>query len=265
MMLLVGLVGLGTAAGSAGAQQFSAWPSVLRVIPSADSGAVAVIQIRNDGGADLPLRFYAGDFDQDEAGEHRFLELGEHPRSCGDRLQVFPSGAMLRPGEFQEVRVSLGQGARACWSFVYAEVITQRPDGISVGQRIGVKLLGLPLGSVEAGEITTVGPRALPRHVAVEVEFRNTGEGPLRPAGSVEIRTVNGDVVATGEVRPFTVLPGAKRRVLAEVPAVLPAGRYVTVVLIDFGGEYISGGQAVFESNGAEPSPVAQGRRDGAP
>jgi hypothetical protein len=233
-------------------QHFSAWPAVVRLTVAPDTSVVAVIQVRNDGTADLPLRFHAGDFEQDEVGDHQFLAPGEHPRSCHSRMRIFPSGAVLSPGQIQEVRVQVGAPDQACWSFVYAEAVTGALGGISVGQRIGVKLFASRPEVPVLGEVASIQGASSSGGPEITLQFRNTGESPLRASGTVDIRSLTGDVLHTAEVRPFTVLPGAVRKLVVDIPGLLPAGRYLTVALVDFGGEYISGGQAQFDHQPVE-------------
>ena len=41
------------------------------------------ISVTNTGRTPIEVRFYAGDFDQNEVGEHRFAAAGALPNSCG--------------------------------------------------------------------------------------------------------------------------------------------------------------------------------------
>jgi hypothetical protein len=79
-----------------------------------------------------------------------------------------------------------------------------------------------------------------------EVEFENTGEGPLRPEGEIELRTVGGEVVGVLDVPAFSVLPGRIRRASVPVELDLTPGEYLAIPILDFGGDYLAGGQARF-------------------
>jgi hypothetical protein len=88
---------------------------------------------------------------------------------------------------------------------------------------------------------TTAEPAAL-------LAFENEGEGPLNVDGEIEVRDLEGEIVAVVPVESFRVLPARQRRIrvpLAE--AGLEPGRYVLVAVVDFGADYLAGGQALLE------------------
>lgn len=242
----------------ASAQNFAVSPAVLRFSPGSDSAQVNLIQIRNNGKADLTLRLYLGDFDQTESGENRFLTFGQHPSTCQGRIEVYPGQLTLLPGEQQPVRVKMSPGAGVCWAVVFAEAAQRSTQGISIGVRSAVKVFAVPQNSVSAGEVLSTSASVRNDTVKVATEFLNSGTVPVRPAGRVEVRTADGQVVTAEDVEAFTVLPGSKRQVALAVPARLPSGRYVVVTILDFGGEYLVGGQATFDVKDGAPGPTSQ-------
>jgi hypothetical protein len=226
--------------------QFSAQPVIVELV-AADSARTAVVTARNEGQQEMQFRFSLADFEQTSDGDHHFFPLGSSARSCAGRVTVFPDGATLRPGERQEVRVRMEPGPRTCWGVLMVENVARgERAGIRVGQQIAVKLYGVPPSTPVQGEVASVSAARAPRGIQVAINFRNTGEAPLRPEGAVEIRTLNGEAVATLPVDAFSVLPGQTRRVTVEVTPLLPRGRYVVVPVLDFGAEYLAGGQASF-------------------
>ncbi|HUG40067.1 MAG TPA: hypothetical protein VMM12_06270 [Longimicrobiales bacterium] len=231
--------------------QFSAQPVILEVRP-ADSAAVSQFAVRNEAGSPLQLRVYAGDFDQRPDGSHEFLAAGAHPRSCESRLRVYPDNLQLEPLESAQVRVLMEPGDSTCWSMIFVQSVSRERAGVRISQRIGIKVYGLGQRSVPGGEIravTVAADRATGGRAAT-IDFENVGGGPLRPEGEVEIRTEEGDVVAVVPVPPFSVLPGRVRRTIVPLAPALPAGRYLAIPILDFGGDYLAGGQAVFEVPG---------------
>jgi hypothetical protein len=214
----------------------------------ADSAQGTVINVRNEGAADGQLRFYLGDYEQDENGDFRFLPFGTASHSCGSRLAAFPDGAVLRPGEQQEVQVRLAPGSGVCWGMLFVESQPQGRGPIRVVQRVGVKLLNAPPGAPAGGEIATVTVRRLGGDTtSVRDVFRNTGEAPLDLRGRVEIRDYNGKVLQQSEFGPFGSLPGRNRVLEVSMVGRLPRGDYVAVPIVDFGGDYLAGGQAAFK------------------
>ncbi len=81
--------------------------------------------------------------------------------------------------------------------------------------------------------------------LAIEVLFRNTGSAPLELHGTIEIRDGAGAAVASTPVGPLGVLPAHDRRFTTMLPP-LPAGDYLAVPILDFGADWLAGGQALF-------------------
>lgn len=247
-LLALALVGL---SGVPAAAQFSAQPVILE-LRTGDTISVGSFGVRNEAETSLELQVYAGDFDQPAAGGHEFLEAGTHPRSCVERLQFYPEALTLEPGETGEVRVLMEPGDSTCWSMVFVQSASRSGSGIRIAQRIGIKVYGFSSRAVAEGSIreVSVARDSATGALAAMLEFENRGDGPLRPEGELEIRTGTGRVVAVVPVAPFSVLPGRSRR--AKIPLVLDLepGRYLAIPILDFGGDYLAGGQAAFEVDG---------------
>ena len=249
-----GAVVLGLAAlayATPAAAQFSAQPVILE-LRTADSASTTTFSVRNEGETPLQLRIYAGDFDQPADGGHVFMEPGTHPRSCVERLRFFPDDIQLDPMQAGEVRVRMEPGDSTCWSMVFVQSVSRAETGIQIAQRIGIKVYGFSHRLVPEGEIrgVTVVRDSVVAGLAAFIDFENTGEGPARPEGEVEIRTEEGEVVAVIPVAPFSVLPGRVRAVIVPIGAGLAPGRYLAIPILDFGGDYLAGGQAVFDVGG---------------
>ncbi|HYE59312.1 MAG TPA: hypothetical protein VD948_12445 [Rhodothermales bacterium] len=226
--------------------QFSVDPVIATL--SAPAGGVATeVRVHNTSAEPARFTFYFGDFDQTETGENLYAPLGTNPHSCGDRVSVFPNGATLAPGQRQTLQVRMAPGAETCWSMLFVETRVAHPNGVSVGQRIGVKVYGVPPGADTAGEVASVEAASEGDSVRVSMAFRNLGTSPLRPAGRIEIRTPEGTTLTALPVDAFSVLPGYLRRGTFYVAAALPAGRYVAIPILDFGADYLTAGQAAFE------------------
>jgi len=232
-------------AGSPARAQFSVSPVILPLEP-VGAPLAASVTVRNEGEAPLQFRFYAGDFDQAEAGSHTYAAAGTLPHSCAGRLSVVPDGATLAPGERQDLVVTMAPGPGTCWSGVFVETRAWGAEGVSVGQRVMVKAYGIAPGASIAGTIAAVAARAAADSVDVDVEFANEGARPLRPEGRVELRALSGEVLAAYPVEAFSALPGRRRRFAVRLPAALPPGRYLAVPILEIGAADLVGGQAPF-------------------
>lgn len=224
--------------------QFSVRP-VIHHYP-AGSAVTREVTVKNEADVVRQLRIYVADFDRDRDGEHSFLAAGQHERSCAGRLEVFPDQLVLDPGDAADVRITMQPAARTCWSVVFAETVEGSEEGVRIGRRIGAKVFGHGHGADEDVSVDSV--EASPAGDSVDVRFtvENTGGLPVRPEGSVEIRTLTGEVVGRRDLRPFGVLPGQGRDVSVTVPAGLDPDRYLAVPILDTGGDHLIGGQASF-------------------
>lgn len=231
---------------SAVAAQFSVQPVIVEMV-TADTTATTVVFVRNQSEGPMQLRFYAADFDQPEAGGHVFMAPGEHPKSCVEHLQFYPDGATLEPGETQEVRVLMEPVDSTCWSMIFVESGARSQTGLSIAQRIGVKVYGVSGQASPEGEIRSVrvGQDAEGRWVAIE--FANLGGGPLRPEGEIEVRTPEGEIIDVIPVPAFSVLPDRVRQTQIPLDRHFEPGTYVLVPILDFGADYLAGGQALLE------------------
>lgn len=221
--------------------------------PHAPGRRVQSFSVSNESDQVVEATLYLNDWDRDENGENRFSESGRLPQSCGRYLRVFPLSLRLPPHTQQAVRVSLeGDGAdsfdKTCWSVVFVESTAQRQArgrAIAYVTRLGVKLYVVPPNLPKEGEVESVAIRdSIGRRLILN--FRNTGDVPLWPHGSVEFRRLDASVAETVPIEEFPVLPGSLRRLTLPLPA-LPRGRYIALALIDYGGSDVAGGQVQLE------------------
>lgn len=215
-----------------------------------DTVSQRVISIRNEGTAPFDVRLYTGDFDQTEDGRHRFLDIGHHPRSCGERLSVVPAELTIRPGRAASARIRLESGHATCWSAVFVEKVSTLSGGIRVGQRIAVKVHGNGPDARLDGAIETVAVVERDGARMVRVDFRNGGDVPVRPEGTLEVRDLAGEVVQSVPLDRFSVLPGHARRIYTPLPDRLEAGTFLAVPVFDIGLPHLLGGQTAFEVSG---------------
>jgi hypothetical protein len=130
---------------------------------------------------------------------------------------------------------------------VFVETPSTSGNGVRINQRIGVKLYGLSAGAEPDGSLTTAEAADNGDAVDISFVFSNPGDWPVRPEGSVEIRDLNGSVMAAIPVPSFSVLPNREREIHVAVPVGdLPSGRYLAVPILDFGAEFLAGAQLDF-------------------
>ncbi len=225
--------------------QFGAYPVIMDFNPGEPE--VEVLTLLSESDEPIVLRLYLGDFDQYPEGNHQWGGYGQHPRSCHGRASVFPESAELEPGAMLPVRVTMEPGETTCWSAVFVERVV--PDGAyRVAQRIAVKVHGHAAVPRVAANVVDVHVQAEGDSLAAIVTMDNTGNTNLRPEGDLEVRSMDGAVVRTLPIAPFSTLPGHRRVVRVPLPADLPAGELLAIPILDIGQDYLLGGQASFEA-----------------
>jgi hypothetical protein len=226
--------------------QFAVYP-VLVTMDVTDQVGTQTLTVENQGDEPLELAVYLSDYDRTDSGDHQYLPFGEHPNTCKGRMEVFPDQLALQAGEKGEIRLRMQPGPGTCWAMVFVEKRTLTPSGITMAQRIGAKVVAESSAATREGRVlgmaadTTAEPAAL-------LAFENQGTGKLDVTGEVEVRDLTGEVVGVVDVDPFGVLPGRTRRIRVPLTGVdLAPGRYIMVAVLDFGADYLAGGQAMIE------------------
>lgn len=222
-----------------------------------------LIPIRSASDSVQQIAITVADWYRDSLGGNRMVDFGSTPSSCADRLDVFPRSLQLAPGATEFVRVTLQPGPAVdpgCWSIVLAEAVrppapaTQRAQ-VSITTVLGVKIYAHASESRPSGEIISAdlehyyrltSPRDSTLMRRLAVRFASTGTAHLRVKTSAEIRDESARVAATLPGPEAYITPDGFRDILFDLPE-LPAGRYVAVVSLDFGGPEILAAQVEFE------------------
>jgi len=248
------------------AGQISVDQAELFLRPWVDSTATASFNVRNESDTVVEATVYLMDWDRAEDGANRFVPSGSQAQSCAPYLKIFPLSLRLPPGASQMVRLDAAGTdslAAACWSIVFVESgrgTMRAGHNISYVMRVGVKVYITPPGLVKDGEVEemtvdTAGTKPVRGRAGtdtaaalhVRAVYHNTGGIPYWVRGSVEFRRLDNSVAAADSITPFPVLPGARRRFALLVPR-LPAGHYVVLMLLDFGGSELAAGQVLMDA-----------------
>lgn len=216
-----------------------------------------VLTVRNDGQTAAQAVVRLEDWDRAPDGNNRFFPAGTVPGSCAPSLQVFPQALTLKPGETQSVRIDYtGPASRAkeCWSLVVVETPAPRAQAngrqllynIRSGLKVYVAPEGLTLhGEVEGLSVARTKSNGRDQDVAI-VAFANKGARHFVTKARIEIRREDNSLVQTVDLPPMYALPGATMHATAVLPT-LPAGRYLLISVVDYGGSEIAAGMYTHE------------------
>lgn len=217
-------------------------------------------KVINDGQNPEEVTISLADWSLAPDGGIQFAEPGSLAGSLAPWLSYSPATFQLEPGQLQRVdfAFTVPPGARGDhWALFFVEGSEVTPVGgttgaltttVGVKVRYGIKVFQRDPGAKRAGRITSLellGTDPL----RLKLAFANTGEGVLfRVTGRVEIRDATGATVRTLAIEEFTVLPGGTRELsLEDKGGRLPAGDYIVLAIIDFGGDYLVGHQLQFK------------------
>lgn len=210
--------------------------------------AVAQVVVRNTGSSAAQVSISQGDWDRAENGDNQFLPLNSTAGSCGKLLSVFPLSLRLEPNATGTIRITYAGTASLaseCWNAVILEPLPQRTvvagSALRYVMRSAVKVYVVPPGARREGAIADMQFVHTPNR-SLSIAFRNLGGAHLYTRGRAEFRTADNVVAAEVPVAEFPTLPGAQRKILVKVPK-LARGRYVAIVLLDFGGSEIAAGE----------------------
>lgn len=225
--------------------QFAVYPATIEL--AHDGISTEIVTVENQGDAALEARVYLSDYERGPSGLHEYLLFGAHERTCSDRLAASPASLSLAAGETGQVSVRVLPGAEACWGIVFVEMRSKLASGLTVVRRIGVQVVAEPEGLAREGEVVAVAADST-AEPALLVAFENQGRGLVYARGEIEVRDLSGEIVEVVPVERFQVLPGRQRHVRISLDsAALEPGRYLAIPILDFGGAYLAGGQALVE------------------
>jgi hypothetical protein len=233
------------------------------VTPSSTGRVMASFVVHNDGRKPAQAVITREDWDRAENGENRFVPSGSTRNTCGALMTAFPTAFRIEPGASQIIRLALEKAPNLtteCWDIVFVEELAQKRTitrtGLRYTFRTGVKVYVVPAGLKRDASITDMmlestgvrlagGPKAAspPAKLRIAIRFINTGQVHLASKGRIELRRMDNSVAGQIPIAEFPTLPGAVRRLEVDVPPTIPAGNYIALALIDFGGAEIAAGQ----------------------
>jgi P pilus assembly chaperone PapD len=250
-------------------------PLEVTMLAAGKARVAASFSLQNTSDNPVQASVTRQDWDRQENGDNRFLTAGSSGRSCGAMLSMSPLSIRVEPHTSRVVRLAVQADstlARECWDIVFVEEVPQRAstkgNSLQYIFRTGVKVYVAPPNLPRDGAVEDMAvidapakpassaPAAKPVSTAstpsagkqIAIRFHNTGGMHLLSKGRLEFRRLDNSLATTVPIAEFPTLPGAVRRVLVDVPRDLPAGDYVVLALIDFGGAELVAGQIDFQA-----------------
>lgn len=250
-------------------------PLEVTMLAAGTNRVLASFSLANTSDEAVQATITRSDWDRLENGDNRFLPAGSSGTSCGAMLSVSPLSIRVDPHSSRVVRLALQTGtavAKECWDIFFVEEVPKRAaskgNSLQYIFRTGVKVYVAPPslsrdGAVEnmavedvvatpatssTTPVSTAAKTSRATKRQISVRFHNTGGMHLLAKGRLEFRHLDNSLAAQVPIAEFPTLPGATRKVMIDVPSDLPAGDYVVLALIDFGGAELVAGQIDYQA-----------------
>lgn len=221
--------------------------------------------VKNKGKETIALKVYTGDFWIEPDGKEAFLDSGKIEHSCAKWLEVSPEELELAPGESRTVKFNITappEKTGTYWAMIFVEQTTkptiktaqkgQQQFNILSFQRVGVRIFeDIPGSKTGEGKISqvNVGGNARNKLIKIDLKFENSGDTLLRCKGSVEIKDLKGETVKKATLDEFNCYPKSARIGSSTIKEELEPGQYSVLAVLDYGGEYLVAGEAIFNVN----------------
>jgi len=213
-------------------------------------------RIENEGKIRESVIVRTSDWTMDKYGRVSFRSPGSLDRSLNPKLSFSPARLEIPPGETRKVNFQIGptSGEESRWGVFLIRSIRERgrqKEGVNIGVKVqhAVTLYQKGAKRKKEGEITAVSVKKGEGKISFLVRFENNCESFLRPKGRVEIKDMEGNSVEKVKIKRHVILPHHERILVAEVEkSALGKGKYLALVIMDFGGDHLVGAQRKFRA-----------------
>jgi hypothetical protein len=242
--------------------QFTVEELEMHVTARSGTPVTRLIPVRSDIDSTQQVRVTVRDWMRDSTGNNLVLDYNSTARGCAERLEIFPLTFQLPPRATEFIRVTYTPSTptdAGCWAMVLSETVRPPQSALAAGSVVTITTLtGVKVyvhavderaeGTIVSADVEEFWERPAPTATdstlvrQFAARFENSGTAHLVVKTSVEVRDEGGRIVSLLTASDAYITPGAFRDVLVRVPE-LPSGRYVAVMLFDFGAQEITAAQ----------------------
>jgi hypothetical protein len=196
----------------------------------------------------LVLQATCADWRRDSTGDKVYYPAGSLSTSCCSIIKVTPSIIELAPGEKRDILVTLiANSPSKTGGISHGMLLLTQSNEQEVSKlkgaaqfvikaQIGVHLYVVPEESLPPDiAITNMDVDKSGERYQVKVQVHNNGGTLLESQLRLEYLNVETMEEVKPEAIPVNTMPNDKFRILATVPSILPAGKYLIVAVLDSG------------------------------
>jgi P pilus assembly chaperone PapD len=222
------------------------------------------ITVNNSGLEAVRIRAYLGDWQTTKDGVD-YLKPGKLARGAASWMKVSPAQLSVAAGGSERIYYEItmpGDAALAgsYWAMIFVEEASgqaritaaeqDKPEmKINTVVRYAVQVfITVPGTEVRKASFTGTGLEPVEDGFDLTATFANQGNIHLRPNTWLEVRNAKGETVYSQEHLKITVLPGYSRDYVFKLRKLsLPPGKYIALVIADYGAASLVAAQAQLE------------------
>lgn len=215
------------------------------------------VKVTNNSSSEQAFQVTFADFESPGIqGKTKLMKKGESEHSCSQWMSSNPSYFKLQPGASKDISVLMqvpntADANKAKWATMMVKLARERKSpgdmdkehgfGINQTFQFVIHIFQQPPSVTEKkGEIydfKILEESARDSLRQLELQFMNTGEAILDCASYVELTNLTNGETQRLKLKAFTVLPDGARKVVFDLPADLPAGKYSVMGVVDYGSD----------------------------
>ena len=238
--------------------------SVLRFDAQPGTSEETLLTVANNEESGISVRVRLIDWDDTPDGRTLLFAPGSIERSCSSWIEYAPQAFDLRPGQKQEVHVTINVPSSAVGTYWAALLVDKpaQPDappegGIRAKTQFLIKIYQTSLPAGTTGKIGRVVVRGLDP-LWVTLQFANTGETLMEDvSATATLQDRTGQTLGELSSDPFSVLPGRTVDValVSSIHMQVP-GVYLVTGVADYGADYLVAGQVALQIKPLSLSPI---------
>ena len=240
-------------------------PMYFEITTQAGDTLTRTFTVYNESDQAKQFEIYAKDWTIEPDGNEPEFEPGEFELGCAGWITFSPQVLSIPPASSQQVRVTMivpeTVGSGNYWGALYVQAMEKQLAG-QMGQRGQSMRMFVSLRNRVAFVMTIKGSEPLVREGVIDnvtarvgpdkklnitAQFKNTGNMMLKCTGTVEIRDSMGETVTKFPFKDFYCMVDNSRKLNVEQDIYLKTGVYTALVIVDFNGDYLVAGEALFD------------------
>lgn len=227
------------------------------------------------GASEETVSAYISDWKRLPNGDREDLAPGTAQRSCGKWISLTPEKFTASAKSAVDLRYSFtvpDDATGSYWTYIMAEgsprpmAPAQKGDkpgvGITANLRYAIRIVvnvdrdRNVLGKINQVEVVPGGEGAV---MTARFLFENSGNTFINARYYTEVRNYDGDTIYRTDIREFYSFPISEFWVNVPIEAEIPEGKYLALVVVDYGGRSRVAGETRFSVPKTATNSIAPG------